>query len=81
MALLISGKTRCAVCGEVIHAQDEVVMFAPGLFGPRSRPHRFDDASAHHRCLTGLDTGRQALRELKEFITDPVAYVRSRNEM
>ncbi|MEU7821652.1 hypothetical protein [Catellatospora sp. NPDC049133] len=80
MALLISGKTPCAVCGEVIHAQDEVVMFPPGLFDPRSGLHRFNDASAHHRCLAGVETGRQALQELEEFITDPVAYVRSRSE-
>ena len=52
MALLVLGKTRCAICGEPIEAQYECVDL-PQLEGlpPLSAP--LAESSAHRRCLYG----------------------------
>ncbi|GAB4058377.1 hypothetical protein [Catellatospora paridis] len=77
MALFLPGRTRCAACGEVIGRADDVVLFPPGLFDPRSVLFRFDDACAHRACLTGDELSREALAALEFFRRDPVAFVRS----
>ncbi|MBV1854848.1 hypothetical protein KUA19_32440 [Catellatospora sp. NEAU-YM18] len=81
MALFLPGKTRCAVCDEAVHSDQEPVMFPQGLFDTRSPLAGFDDAVAHYRCLSTTETGRRAVHELREFLDDRVAYVRSRNKL
>ncbi|WP_217402209.1 hypothetical protein [Catellatospora tritici] len=56
-------------------------MFPQGLFDTRSPLAGFDDAVAHYRCLSTTETGRRAVHELREFLDDRVAYVRSRNKL
>ncbi|MEU8076294.1 hypothetical protein AB0B31_12685 [Catellatospora citrea] len=80
MALFLPGRTTCAACGEVIGRDDDVVLFPHGLFDPRSVLFRFDDACAHHACLTGDELWREALAALEFFLRHPVAFVRGLDE-
>jgi hypothetical protein len=51
MALLLRGKTECALCGEVIGVSDEV-FGTPHFIGDSTDPlFRFSDAALHRRCF------------------------------
>jgi hypothetical protein len=50
MALLIRGKTRCAICEQVIGDGDNAIG-APPFIADRSHPlWRFSDAAFHRNC-------------------------------
>ena len=67
MALLIIGRSRCPVCGEIISAEDEVYTF-PHMF-PLTHPAAdLSDAAAHRGCVESADFGGQALEELRAFL-------------
>ena len=50
MALIITGKSHCAVCGEVIAKDDEIVATSHFL-GPSDPLFRYSDAPFHKRCF------------------------------
>lgn len=54
MALIITGKSLCAICGEVIAKGDEVVATSHFL-GPSEPLHRYSDAPFHKRCFLTWD--------------------------
>ena len=47
MALLIRGKTKCSLCGEVISDGDEVISFGPFVSNRRDPLLRYSDRSFH----------------------------------
>jgi hypothetical protein len=50
MAFLFPGKTRCPLCGNVIHEGDAVVAF-PAFLGPGHPLSRYSDAAFHGACF------------------------------
>ena len=50
MALIITGKSLCALCGDVIAKEDELVATSHFL-GPDDPLFRFSDAPFHKRCF------------------------------
>lgn len=51
MALVIRGKTQCAICGKTIEQEDSIVM-CPHFIADQSDPlWRFSDAAFHQFCF------------------------------
>ena len=51
MAILVRGKTKCSLCGEVIKAGEGVVSFLPFISNPLSPLFEFSDAAFHADCF------------------------------
>jgi len=54
VALLITGFTKCGLCGEVIEAHHQFHSFA-AFISPGHRLHGFSDASVHQSCLLNCE--------------------------
>ena len=50
MALVVAGKTRCPLCGNVLASSDELVAF-PAFLGAKHRLSDFSDAAFHRSCF------------------------------
>lgn len=60
MGLLLLGKTKCALCGNIISNGKESVTLPAFSNNPLDSLHKYSDSSFHHECLAS--TGQ--LREL-----------------
>jgi len=67
MAILIRGKSRCRLCGEVIVTDDAVVMFPPGLVAADHPASPANDSSFHAECLERQSWSAAALAALAEY--------------
>ena len=67
MALLLRGKSRCPLCGEVIGAE-EVVLFPAGLFPGGDPAFVVNDASVHPSCIAAEDWGQVALERRSAYV-------------
>lgn len=63
MALIISGKTKCPLCGEVIAAGQRLVATSPFIEDPNHALWRFSDAAIHYDCF-------QSWERREEFVTE-----------
>lgn len=50
MAMLLRGKTTCAVCGQVFDDPNNTVAF-PAFLRPKHRLHQFNDSVFHLACF------------------------------
>jgi hypothetical protein len=50
MALLLSGKSECQICGRVIGISDDAAMF-PAFLPPSHSLHRYSDGVFHRNCF------------------------------
>lgn len=67
MALIIRGKSTCALCGEVLEDGDD--LFATTAF-IENRDHplwRFSDAAMHHACFLGWSDREVFVGEFNSF--------------
>jgi hypothetical protein len=65
MALILRGKTRCAICGAVFRADGEILV-APDLIAEESEPlDQYSDAAFHPSCFLAWEprTAFEAKRE------------------
>lgn len=51
MALLLLGKTKCPICGDVINGTQERVSSMPFIDSPSHPFWRFSDATMHLECF------------------------------
>ncbi len=74
VAIVILEKSRCALCGEVLEADDDIVLFPPGLFSPSEPVFVLNDAGVHQRCLDSFRFGAEASRRREEHVrrVDPL---------
>ncbi len=64
MALILRGKTRCWICGQILDERDEVVAF-PAFIGNRNDPmYPFSDAAVHSNCLASHPFAEDVSRRL-----------------
>jgi hypothetical protein len=67
MALILSGKTKCPLCGKAILATDKIVGF-PAAFPNENDPlHIFHDAAVHEQCLNSHPLKLAAERRMAEY--------------
>lgn len=50
MALVITGKSKCGICGRVIEASDDTTAF-PAFLRPTHRLYRYSDDVFHRHCF------------------------------
>lgn len=55
MAIVILGRSRCAICNEVIERSQEVVATAAFIEDPHHSLLRFSDAAMHQPCFLAWD--------------------------
>ena len=68
MALLLRGKTECALCGEVIGATDEVVGTQHFISDPSDTFFRYSDAVLHKTCFEAWEQRAEFLARYEEHI-------------
>lgn len=66
MALLISGKTVCPICGNVIGRDNKVVIFPPFVANELDPLFLFSDAAFHEECFSRHPLANMALALFKE---------------
>jgi hypothetical protein len=69
MAIIITGKSRCPICNEIINESDDIVMFPPFIQNVNDPFYIFNDAGVHSSCLLKHQLGNQAL-EYREVILE-----------
>jgi DNA-directed RNA polymerase subunit N (RpoN/RPB10) len=67
MAIVILGKTRCALCGDLLLEGEDVVSFPPLFCNQRDPAWVLNDAGVHRSCLVEQDLSDRALGKLREF--------------
>ena len=55
MALILKGKTECALCHEVVKENEEIVATSHFIPDPKDRLWRFSDAAMHKTCFSEWD--------------------------
>lgn len=66
MAIFISGKTKCLVCGQAISSAADAVLF-PAFLKAGHRLARFSDAAVHGDCLQASEDALEAHRLLARY--------------
>ena len=51
MARIVTGRTRCAICGLVLKAADEIFATSGGPIQPSDPLWKFQDAGMHRQCF------------------------------
>ena len=51
MALILLGKTQCALCSAVLEAGDDLVSTSHFIADPKDPLWRYSDAAMHRRCF------------------------------
>lgn len=69
MAIVVRGKSRCALCGELLLHDDELTLIPAGLFArPDSPFHHIWDAGLHGRCFDNMPLSDRAADQLKAYL-------------
>jgi hypothetical protein len=66
MAIVLVGKTKCAMCNKVLSAQDNIMAFAPLAPNENDPLHVFNDAAFHANCFYKHPLSKRALAREKE---------------
>jgi hypothetical protein len=59
MAIVVRGKTGCALCGSIFTASDEVVGFPHFIWDEAHPLWRFSDSAMHRACFADWDQAEQ----------------------
>jgi hypothetical protein len=68
MALVIIGRSRCHICGQVITADRQFQTFPPGLFADGTSEYHLNDSAVHLNCLDQLPEAEQAKHAVAEYV-------------
>jgi hypothetical protein len=68
VALTIRGLSRCAICGQIIRADEDLVSLPAFVPNDRDRLSRFSDAAVHARCVVTCPDAQEALRWSEIFL-------------
>ena len=69
MALIVDGKSKCALCNELILSGDSIELVPAGCFSMPSDPHhRLSDAGMHSACLDAQPDAAGVRESIRQFI-------------
>lgn len=73
MAIVITGKSKCPVCNEIINKNDDIVLFPPFVQNTNDPFYFLNDSAVHVKCLLNHELGKQALeyKNIIEKMTSP----------
>ena len=70
MAIIITGKSACALCGQTLLAEQEIVG-TPHFIADRKDPlWRFSDAAMHRTCLDAWEHRAEFVAKYEHFLED-----------
>jgi hypothetical protein len=69
MALVIRGKSTCAVCGEVLQKEDRVVATSHFIGDSKDPLFRFSDAAFHQKCFDRWKEKEEFVRRFNSVAT------------
>lgn len=64
MALILRGKTRCALCKEVLEKKQEIRAFPPFVANRLDPLYVLNDAAVHKACFHNFELGERAVEIL-----------------
>ena len=68
MALIIRGKTECALCREVIAADDDIVATSHFIADPKDSLWEYSDAAFHRRCFAAWERRQEFVRRFNDAV-------------
>jgi hypothetical protein len=69
VAIVVRGKSRCTLCGEVLLQDDELILIPAGLFAQPDSPfHHIWDSGLHRRCFESMPLSDQAADKLRAYL-------------
>jgi hypothetical protein len=68
MALLIRGRTECALCREVIEGEDDIVATSRFITDPKDSLWPYSDAAFHRRCFAAWERREEFIRCFNEAV-------------
>ena len=68
MALIMRGKTECALCHEVIAVEDEIVATSHFIADAKDPFWQYSDAPFHRRCFVAWDRREEFVRRFNEAV-------------
>lgn len=66
MAIVVLGKTRCALCGRLLLDGEDVISFPPLFCNQRDPAWLLNDAGVHRSCLVEHGLADRALARLRD---------------
>jgi hypothetical protein len=67
MSILLRGKTRCPICGNVIEEEDEAVLFPHIILNEKDPLYALSDAACHSTCVNRDALGQAMLAAVDEY--------------
>lgn len=67
MAILLVGKTRCPICGNLIKEGEEAVLFPHFVLNEKDPLYALSDASCHRACVNADALGQAMLAAADEY--------------
>jgi hypothetical protein len=67
MSILLRGKTRCPICGNVIEEGDEAVLFPHIVLNKKDPLYALSDRACHSACVSGDALGRAMVAEADRY--------------
>jgi hypothetical protein len=67
MAILLRGKTRCPICGNLIEEGDEAVLFPHFVLNEKDPLYALSDAACHRACVNADALGQAMLAAADEY--------------
>ena len=64
MAILLCGKSKCAICGLIIEEDDPVFMFSAFFINEHPELELFNDGAFHYDCVLKHPLGAEAISKL-----------------
>lgn len=68
MALIIRGKSRCHLCGQLLAPEDDVQLFPPALLEPSSDSAHLNDSGVHRVCYERLPEHDKIAAALENYL-------------
>jgi hypothetical protein len=68
MAILFFGRTRCALCNEILNQGDDIVATSHFIGDPNDALWRFSDAGMHRSCFSTWDLRMRFVDKFNEIV-------------
>ena len=68
MALIFTGKTKCALCSEVVAASDDIVATSHFIRDQNDSLWKYSDAAFHRRCFVAWERREEFIKRFNDTV-------------
>ena len=70
MAIIINGKTKCPICGDIIYKEQKIVGFPHFIGDEKDILFFFSDRAFHEKCFFNHSLANDVIKRLESLIID-----------